>query len=561
MAHHRLARARVLERQQPDEHDADHHAPQTRADSLAGAAERGGARKQQRTRQDDGKEPARHPEVLRHDPDLVEQHAREDRDGDDERGIAPEAAAYHDREADQRRQQPWQREVPIGEDAQRVRIVRRQLAARLAKDECVEGEQPDKAHDERRRPLLDESGQPGASRRQRHGRERDDEGAAEREVLPCREVAEKDDGQVHVRPHRAEQVGTSQRRRDRERRDKRRARPRAPRDRAEPESAGDAGDAQHHVVPQEQQQSEQRAGERREEWIAIDVCPCVREQRREQQRLHHDLGVRIASEPDLDDVEREQPRRRRRGRASHQPRAREIHGQQAQDGPDADRRTRARQAGDPLRDGNRGGKQVRELPDDRTGVRVGDPEPHEPERRVLRAVVRREEQLARGRRHRGDGRVGNDDGAALRDLHALVDVRPRILAADDVFGRGKEPPHAQQDDDRRNQGRPRRSRRRGAQSEAPARRGRRGRRDRGVAHQQPRQAVLPQECQPDHHGHRNREADDDGPEEALLGRQGRPSIPIEPGQPEDRGARQPADDRELDDSAQQVQCGERQNWK
>ena len=48
--------------------------------------------------------------------------------------------------------------------------------------------------------------------------------------------------------------------------------------------------------------AEQRARHRREERVVVHVRARVGEQRREEQRLHHDVDVRIAREPDLDDV-------------------------------------------------------------------------------------------------------------------------------------------------------------------------------------------------------------------------------------------------------------------
>ena len=53
-------------------------------------AERGERDEEQRARQDDRQEPPRHPEVLRHDADLVEEDQRECREHDEERRVAPE---------------------------------------------------------------------------------------------------------------------------------------------------------------------------------------------------------------------------------------------------------------------------------------------------------------------------------------------------------------------------------------------------------------------------------------------------------------------------------------
>src|SRR3954463_10077507 len=94
---------------------------------------------------------------------------------------------------------------------------------------------------------------------------------------------------------------------------------------------------------------------------------------------------------------------------------------------------------------------MRELANDGAAVGILDEEAHEAQRVVVGAAVRRKEQVARKWRNRGHDWVVHHDGAALRDLNAFVYVRPRILAADDVFGRREEPPEREQHEGCRNQ--------------------------------------------------------------------------------------------------------------
>ena len=94
---------------------------------------------------------------------------------------------------------------------------------------------------------------------------------------------------------------------------------------------------------------------------------------------------------------------------------------------------------------------MRELANDRAGLGILDEEAHEAQRVVVGAPVRRKEKVARKWRNRGDDWVAHHDRAALGDLNALVDIRPRILAADDVFRRREEPPEREQHEGCRNQ--------------------------------------------------------------------------------------------------------------
>ena len=88
------------------------------------------------------------------------------------------------------------------------------------------------------------------------------------------------------------------------------------------------------------------------------------------------------------------------------------------------------------------------------GFRVAQMESHEADAVVARVVVLREKEIAHRRRHcRGDP-VGGDEGPALRDLDALVDVHARIASAYDLFSSRRSeihPPtsHNQRGGDRR----------------------------------------------------------------------------------------------------------------
>ena len=78
--------------------------------------------------------------------------------------------------------------------------------------------------------------------------------------------------------------------------------------------------------------------------IVVLVRVGVREQRREDQRLRDDLGIRVARVPCLNDVYAKQTGRRGRRKRPDQAPAREIHGQYAENRPPRDHPASARDA-------------------------------------------------------------------------------------------------------------------------------------------------------------------------------------------------------------------------
>ncbi len=170
----------------------------------------------------------------------------------------------------------------------------------------------------------------------------------------------------------------------------------------------------------------------------------VRQDGRKEQRLHRHLGVRVAREPHLRHVQREQRRCRPRRRGAGQASAGKVHSEQPENRPHADRTPRAREAVEAVADRDGRWKEVRKLTDDRTAVGVADEEPHEPDAVVVLSLIGRKEQVARERRHGRDDRIAYDERRLLRDLDPFVHVHARILATDDVFRRWKEAPEPEQ---------------------------------------------------------------------------------------------------------------------
>ena len=368
------------------------------------------------------------------DPNLVEEKAREDDDRDEERRVAPPRPARQEREPDERRQQRRDGQVEIGEGPQRVGVVRGELTRRMTENEPIQSQEAHGNGHDGGQPADDGRGRDAGRKPQdpdgRQGQQ------AEQRGFPPRQFAEEPDRQIHVHAHGSEQVHAGQRRQREEDHDERGARTLTVED-GQHQSREDSGDAEHGIEPEKQEQAEEHGCDRGEEAIAVHVRARVGQERREEQRLHHHLGIRVAGEPDLDHVEREQ-RGGGRGRGSPgEPDAGKIHRDHAQDRPRPHGAAGARQPVEPVPDRDRCGEEMRKLADDGAGRRVLDEEPHEPDAVVvlLLPLVRRKEQIARERRHRRDDGIGNDDRAALRDLDPFVHVDAGILAADDVFRR------------------------------------------------------------------------------------------------------------------------------
>ncbi len=147
------------------------------------------------------------------------------------------------------------------------------------------------------------------------------------------------------------------------------------------------GNSQHGVEAQEEQQAEQGSRDRREERIVVDVRPAECQQRRKHQCLHHDFGVRVTREPDLNDVERQEGGGSPGGGRAGEAFAREVQRQCAEKSPRADCAPRSGEAVEAVADRDGSREQVGKLADDRAGVRVLDQEPHEPEAVVVRALI------------------------------------------------------------------------------------------------------------------------------------------------------------------------------
>ncbi len=543
----RRADAQVRRCDQRDEDGAGAPPHQSCAPAERGRCEGGRAQEQQRPGQDHRHEAARHPEVFRKDADLVEDRRREQRDGEKEHRLAPEAIARHQPEAEDRREHAGNGEIEIGKRPQRVGIVFRELSPRLPEEQRIQSCERQRRREDRRDVRCDP---PGKVREALHREHRDQQrrGAGDCRVLPWRQVRQVHPVDVRVRRHQTGHVDPRDRARNGER---------------EPEgtlhslAAGvsetgggeDGSDPEHRVEPQEQQQPEEAAGERREERDAVDRRPRVGEHGREEQRLHRDLAVWIAAEPGLSDVGREQCDRNRGSRPAKQAPSGKVHGERREHRPGSGRPQRAGETLKAVRDRHRRRKQVRKLADHDAAVRIQDVEPHEPDAVVVGAPVAfvvgvaRKEQIAGERRQRCDRFVVDDEAAALRDLDPLVDVDAGILAADDVFGGRKEAPDGERDEGQRKQrgeGGPLRLR----HAQAAARKHRDGTGDRDVRDQQARQTVLAERREREREGQRDRDADDDDPERALLGVQCCPPLAIEHRRAIDRGARQPADDEQ-----------------
>jgi hypothetical protein len=167
----------------------------------------------------------------------------------------------------------------------------------------------------------------------------------------------------------------------------------------------------------------------------------VREQCREQQRLHHHLRVWIPRKPDFDHVESEQRCRRSRGERPEQPKGKKVDRENTERRPCRKCVQGSRQPIDSVTDRDRGWKEMRKLSDDRAGIGVLHEEAHEARTVVIGAWMTlgvemlRNEQLACEVRQAGNHGILNDERAALRDLDPFIHVHTRVLAPDDVFGR------------------------------------------------------------------------------------------------------------------------------
>ena len=97
-----------------------------------------------------------------------------------------------------------------------------------------------------------------------------------------------------------------------------------------------------------------------------------------QDRLHDDLGVRIAPKPHLDHVEGKKNGGDGGRCAAEEAGREEIDREHSKNRPGRDRVKRAREPVDAVAERNRRGKQMGELADDCSAVWILDEETHEP---------------------------------------------------------------------------------------------------------------------------------------------------------------------------------------
>jgi hypothetical protein len=167
--------------------------------------------------------------------------------------------------------------------------------------------------------------------------------------------------------------------------------------------------------------------------------------------------------------------------------------------------------------------------------------------------VRGEEQVARKGGYRGDDRIPDDQAALLGDLDPLVHVGAGIFAADDVFGGREEPPQPEQHERHRDERRHAGSRRRRAVTQAPPAERRGDRRDDQITYEQAVKVVAANRREGDHQRQRHHQAEHDRPEQPLFRVEPRAPIAIEPGHPENQGAREKADYGEVEKDNEEVE--------
>ena len=150
---------------------------------------------------------------------------------------------------------------------------------------------------------------------------------------------------------------------------------------------GDRRERKRRVLPEKDQEGHDDARHGSEERVAFLMRARNRQQRREEQGLHHDFRIRVRGVEHVGEVEHQQNARRERGRAAHQPHAQEIHCGDTQDRPDPRDAQRRADAGQVVRDRDRCRVEVRKLTDDTAGIRILQEETHEPVVEVLEETV------------------------------------------------------------------------------------------------------------------------------------------------------------------------------
>ena len=167
------------------------------------------------------------------------------------------------------------------------------------------------------------------------------------------------------------------------------------------------------------------------------------------------------------------------------------------------------------------------LSNDATLRRVLDEEAHESNAVVplLLIEMRREEQVAKWRRHRGNVLIAQHHLPALRDLDAFVEKRAGIFAANDVFGRRRVHPQPDRHECDRQDHRPVGTWRLRRISETATPGEDDQRRYHRIERQQTAERILAERRQAQHDGDGPDRAQQNGPERALFSRQCRAQRP------------------------------------
>ena len=105
-------------------------------------------------------------------------------------------------------------------------------------------------------------------------------------------------------------------------------------------------------LPRKDLQPEHPRRRRSKKPIVIFMGTRTREQPRKDAGLHHDVGVGISGEPDLNDVEAEERRSCERCRSAEEPRAEKIHAEHTEQSPPCDGGTGAAESIQSIPDGD-----------------------------------------------------------------------------------------------------------------------------------------------------------------------------------------------------------------
>ena len=146
-------------------------------------------------------------------------------------------------------------------------------------------------------------------------------------------------------------------------------------------------DTQHDRKSREQGEAEQRGRDGPEEPIVVFVRVGVRKQRRKQQSLGDDLGIRVARIPCLNDVYAKQASCRGRRNWSDQAASCEVHRENAQNRPPRNDTPSARDTIQSVRDGDPHGIALRKLSRHRASVGIAQMKSHEANAVIIRITV------------------------------------------------------------------------------------------------------------------------------------------------------------------------------